>query len=251
MSMILLKNEFEIDCIRKSSVVGAKVLLDIEKYIEVGIKTYELNLIIEDIIKKYNAIPAFKGYRGFPYGSCISVNEEVIHGIPGKKTLKENDIVSIDVGIFLNGYFGDVAKTFCVGEVDKEKRELINVAKQSLYKAIEQVKVNNKIGDISFAIQNYVEMHGFSVVRDFVGHGIGKSLHEAPQIPNFGVRNQGYTLLSGMVFAIETMVNMGNFKVKTLKDKWTVVSCDGKPSAHFEHVVVVTNYGPQILSLVD
>ncbi|MFH1612977.1 MAG: type I methionyl aminopeptidase [bacterium] len=249
--MILLKNEFEIDCIRKSSTIGAKVLLEIEKYIEVGITTYALNAIIEDIIKKYNAVPAFKGYRGFPYGSCISINEEVIHGIPGKKKIKENDIVSIDVGIFLNGYFGDVAKTFCVGEVNKEKRKLVEVAEQSLYKAIEQVKVNNKIGDISFFIQNYVEMNGFSVVRDFVGHGIGKSLHEEPQIPNFGIKGQGCILLPGMVLAIETMVNMGNFKVKTLNDKWTIVTCDNNPSAHFEHTVVLTTNGVQILSLVD
>jgi methionyl aminopeptidase len=213
-----------------------------------GITTKEIDLKAQDLIAKHNVRPAFKGYRGFPGCACVSVNEAVVHGIPGKRVVKEGDIVSIDVGIIHDDYYSDTAVTVAIGEVAPEIKRLLQVTEASLYKGIEQARVNNRLSDISWAVQSYVELHGFSVVRDFVGHGIGKQLHEDPEIPNYGPPGQGPILKEGMVFAIEPMVNVGTARTRMLNDGWTVVTEDGKPSAHFEHTIVVTSKGPEILT---
>ena len=194
------------------------------------------------------AVPAFKGYRGFPGTLCVSINEEIVHGIPGQRKLKKGDIVSIDVGVNLNGYFGDAAITLPVGEVDEEAKRLLDVTEKALALGIEKAKIGNRLFDISFAIQQWVEAHGFSVVRDFVGHGIGKSFHEEPQIPNFGSPHQGPRLEKGMVLALEPMVNEGTYEVRILSDAWTVVTADGKRSAHFEHTIAIIDGEAAVLS---
>jgi methionyl aminopeptidase len=247
-SVIIIKSPREIEQLKKSNAIVAEVFQKLKKAIVPGITTKELDQIAEEMILSRGATPAFKGYRGFPATLCISINEEVVHGIPGQRRLKEGDIVSLDLGAILNGYFGDAAITLPVGELDLVAKRLLEVTEKALYIGIDQVKVGNRLFDISYAIQTWVESHGFSVVRDFVGHGIGKDLHEEPQIPNFGSPHQGPRLEKGMVFALEPMVNEGTYGVRILSDGWTVVTADGKRSAHFEHSIVITDGGAEVLS---
>ncbi len=246
---IVIKTADEIFIMQEANQIVAKVLTTLKKSVDIGITTWELDKIAEDFCYRLKAKPAFKGYRGFPASLCLSINEEVVHGIPSrKKKLKKGDIVSIDFGVCFKNYFGDSAVTLPVGNVSEDVAKLVAVTKESLNRGIDKVVVGNRIGDISRAIQEYVEGHGFSVVRQFVGHGIGTALHEAPEIPNFYEGERTSRLLPGMVLAIEPMVNMGTHKVKVLRDGWTVVTSDKKPSAHFEHSVAVTENGPLILS---
>lgn len=249
-TVIIIKSEREIEQLRRSNAIVAEVLEKVKSAIMPGVQTKELDKIAEDIILSKEALPAFKGYRGFPATLCISINEEVVHGIPSERRLKEGDIVSIDVGVNLNGYFGDGAITVGVGKIDEKGRKLIEITEKALYIGIEKAKPGNRLYDISYAIQFWVESNGFSVVRDFVGHGIGKDLHEEPQIPNFGPPNQGPRIEKGMVFAIEPMVNEGTYAVKILSDGWTVVTADGKRSAHFEHTIAVTDGEPDVLTIL-
>jgi len=246
--VIIIKSTREIAHLKRSNAIVAEVFQVLRKAIAPGITTKELDQMVERIILSRGALPAFKGYRGFPASLCASINEEVVHGIPGQRKLREGDLVSLDVGVNLNGYFGDAAITLPVGEVDEEAKRLIEVTERALYVGIEKAKVGNRLSDISYAIQAWVENHEFSVVRDFVGHGIGRDLHEEPQIPNFGSPHQGPRLEKGMVFALEPMVNEGTYEVKILSDGWTVVTADGKRSAHFEHTIAVTDGGAEILS---
>jgi len=246
--VIIIKSPREIEQMRRSNLIVAEVFQGLKKVIGPGISTKELDQITERIILLKGAVPAFKGYRGFPASLCISINEEIVHGIPSQRRLREGDIVSLDVGVNLNGYFGDGAMTLAVGEVDQEARRLLEVTEKALSIGIEKAKLGNRLSDISYAIQSWVESQGFSVVRDFVGHGIGRDLHEEPQIPNFGSPHQGPRLEKGMVFALEPMVNEGTYEVKILSDGWTVVTADGKRSAHFEHTMVITDQGAEILS---
>jgi methionyl aminopeptidase len=248
--MIIIKSPREIEHLKKSNVIVAEVFEKLKEMIAPGVTTKELDQVAEEYILQKGARPAFKGYRGFPATLCISINEEVVHGIPNQRRLKEGDIVSIDVGVNFIGYFGDAAITLPVGEIDPEAKRLLEVTERALYIGIEEAKVRNRLFDISFAIQRWVESHGFSVVRDFVGHGIGRDLHEEPQIPNFGSPHQGPRLEKGMVFALEPMVNEGTHQVKVLSDGWTVVTMDGKRSAHFEHTVAITDGKAEILSIL-
>jgi len=246
--VIIIKSFREIEHLKRSNAIVAEVFQELKKVIGPGITTTELDQIVEKIILSRGALPAFKGYRGFPASLCVSINEEVVNGIPSQRKLKEGDLVSLDVGVNLNGYFGDGAISLPVGEVDREARRLLEVTEKALHIGIDQAKIGNRLFDISYAIQAWVESHGFSVVRDFVGHGIGRDLHEEPQIPNFGLPHQGPRLEKGMVFALEPMVNEGTYEVKILSDGWTVVTADGKRSAHFEHTIAVTEKGAEILS---
>lgn len=252
--MIYIKTKKEIDFIRESCKIVAETLRLLANNIHPGISTKELDLIAEEYILSNNAKAAFKGYSqagsfDFPASVCISIDNEVVHGIPSDRKLKEGEIVSIDVGVLKNGYYGDAAISIAVGEISAEKKKLLEVTERSLYEGIEQAKVNNHLHDISFAVQKYVESNGFSVVRDLCGHGVGKFLHEDPPVPNFGVRGTGPKLRSGMTLAIEPMVNAGTYKIKTDKDGWTVLTADGLPSAHFEHTVLISNGSPEILTV--
>jgi methionyl aminopeptidase len=247
--MIIIKSPREINLLRKANAIVAEVFREVRTMVEPGIVTQDLDSIAEKIIRSRGAVPAFKGYRGFPASICASINEEVVHGIPGPTVLKEGDIVSLDVGVIYSGYYGDAAITLPVGKVDQGALKLLEVTQRALYIGIDQARVGNRLFDISHAIQLWVEKHGFSVVRDFVGHGIGKDLHEEPQIPNFGSPHQGPRLESGMVFALEPMVNEGTYEVKVLSDGWTVVTADRKRSAHFEHTIAITDGEAEILSL--
>ena len=247
--MIILRSAREIDQLRKANAIVAEVLEKLTGAVVPGVTTSELDQIAESVILSRGAIPAFKGYRGFPGSACISINEQVVHGIPDYRKLREGDIVSIDVGTNLNGYFGDAAITLPVGEIDREGKRLLEVTEKALSIGIEMARVGNRLFDISHAIQAWVESHGFSVVRDFVGHGIGQSLHEEPQIPNFGPPRQGPRLERGMIFALEPMVNEGTYEVKILRDGWTVVTADGKRSAHFEHTIAITENGTEVLTV--
>ncbi len=247
--MIYLKSPQEIEKIRKSSQLVARALKYLKAFIKEGITTEELDRLAEEYIKRHGGIPAFKGYRGYPRSLCVSVNEEVVHGIPGKRRLKEGDIVSLDLGVLMDGYYGDAAITVPLGKVSELARRLIKVTEEALYRGIEMARPGNRLSDISHAIQSHVEKAGFSVVREFVGHGIGKELHEEPQVPNFGPPNRGPRLEPGMVLAIEPMVNTGTWEVRILPNGWTVVTADGGLSAHFEHTVAITDDGPEILSL--
>jgi len=246
--MVILKSRQEIEKMRQSNVLVAVILEELKKKIKPGVKTIELDRLSEELALKKGARPAFKGYRGYPYSLCTSVNSEVVHGMPSERELKEGDIVSLDFGILRGGYYGDAAVTLPVGEITPAAKRLLRVTEEALYRGIEEVRAGNRIGDVSAAIQGHVEAAGFSVVRDLVGHGIGKSLHEDPQVPNYGTSGRGIELKSGMVFAIEPMVNEGTYRVDILRDGWTVVTADGKLSAHFEHSVAVTDNGPDILS---
>jgi len=226
----------------------AGVMRKLRESIKVGISTLEIDVLAQLLIEKERAIPAFKGYRGYPANICTSINEEIVHGIPSERRLKEGDIISLDIGINYAGYFSDVAITVPVGRVDRQAKKLIDVTKNALAEGIKQACSGNHLSDISYAIQNYVERHGFSVVKEFVGHGIGSCLHEEPEIPNFGLSHQGPLIKNGMVLAIEPMVNAGTWKSKILENQWTAVTADGKLSAHFEHTVAVTDNGPEILT---
>ena len=248
--MIQVKTAAEIEKMNASGTILRKALMAAAAAIRPGVETRELDRIIEETIRGESARPAFKGYMGFPAASCISVNEAVVHGIPDDRVLAEGDLVSIDVGVELEGWMADSAASFPVGEVDEETQRLMDVTLRSLEKGIEQCRPGNRLGDVSHAVQVHVEANDFSVVRELVGHGIGSRLHEEPQIPNFGPPGRGPELKAGMVFAIEPMVNAGTEKVKTLQDEWTVVTADGRRSAHFEHTVAITESGPRILTLV-
>ncbi|APF26318.1 methionine aminopeptidase, type I [Clostridium sporogenes] len=249
--MITIKTDSEIEYMVKAGRVVAEALDTLEKYVKPGISTGELDRIAEEIILGRNAKPSFKGYYGFPASICASVNNEVVHGIPNKdRILNEGDIISIDCGAILNGYQGDAARTFPVGNVSEEAAKLIEVTKNSFFKGIEKAKVGNRLTDISAAIQEYVESYGFSIVRDYVGHGIGKNMHEDPEIPNFGRPGRGPKLSKGMCLAIEPMVNIGDFNVKVEPNKWTVVTVDGSLSAHYENTVAILNDGPKITTLI-
>jgi len=246
---IIIKSADEIQLMHEANLIVAETLTMLQNVVEAGISTWELDNLAEKLCLKRKAKPAFKGYRGFPGSLCVSVNEEVVHGIPSrKKKLKKGDIISIDFGVLFKGYYGDSAITLPVGKVAHRVEELLSATQRALEKGIEQAVVGNRVGDISKAVQEYVEGNGFSVVRQFVGHGIGKELHEPPEIPNFYQGERTVRLLPGMVLAIEPMVNMGTHKVKVLRDGWTVITNDKQPSAHFEHSVAVTEHGPLILS---
>jgi len=246
--MIYIRNSREIELLRNSASIVAEALNKIGPRIKPGISTEELDKETEEFILSKGGRPAFKGFHGFPASTCISINDEVVHGIPGSRKLQSGDIVSIDIGVQLNGYYGDAAKTFAVDEVSEDKKRLMKITQESLYFGIDAAQEGHRLSDISHAIQTYVEAAGFSVVRELVGHGIGKEMHEEPQIPNYGEPNQGPRLKAGMVFAIEPMVNMGSYEVKTLSDNWTVVTSDGLPSAHFEHDIVINGNKAEILS---
>ena len=249
--MVILKSPNEIEKIRQSNVIVAEILEILRKKVVPGADTLTLDKISEKLALARNAKPAFKGYRGYPYSLCASVNQQVVHGFPSRRPLKEGDILSMDFGIFYNGYYGDSAITVPVGKVSEVARGLIETTKKALFLGIEQAVPGKRLSDISYAIQSHVEAAGFSVVRQFVGHGIGKALHEDPQIPNYGKPGMGIRLKPGMVIAIEPMVNVGGYEVKTLEDGWTTVTKDGSLSAHFEHTVAITEDGPVILSTTD
>jgi methionyl aminopeptidase len=249
--VVILKSSWEIDLIRKSGRIVAEALARLTKLVEPGITTLDLDRLAEEYILKRGAKPAFKGYRGYPYSLCASVNEQVVHALPSERTLKEGDIVSLDLGSIVDGYYGDAAVTVPVGQVSEEARRLMAVTQESLQRAIEAARPGNRLSDISYAVQAAVEAEGFSVVRLFVGHGIGRSLHEEPQIPNFGPPGHGPVLKTGMVLAIEPMVNAGSPDVMILEDRWTAVTCDGSLSAHFEHTVALTENGTEVLTSLD
>ena len=248
--MIILKSNDEITLMKKAGKIVGETLLLLEKEVKPGVTTAELDMMAEEFITKHGAKPSFKGLYGFPSSLCISVNEQVIHGFPGAYVLKEGDIVSVDCGAYINGFHGDAARTFPVGNISKEAQRLIDVTRDSFFKGIEYAKVGNRLSDISHEIQSYVEAAGFSVVRDFVGHGIGRNVHEDPNVPNFGKSGRGPKLQEGMVLAIEPMVNAGTYKVTTLKDGWTVVTADNSLSAHYENTVAILSDGPEILTLI-
>lgn len=249
--MALLKTEEEIELIRISSLLVGKTLAEVAKHIEPGISTKKLDRIAETFILDHGAIPGFKGYGGFPASLCTSVNDQVVHGIPNDKPLVDGDIISIDCGVKLNGYYGDSAYTFTVGNVSEEILLLLQRTKESLYLGIEAAIAGNRVGDIGFSIQSYCESFGYGVVRDLVGHGLGSNLHEKPEVPNFGRRGNGKELKAGMVLAIEPMINLGTKKVFQERDGWTIRTFDGKPSAHFEHDVVIRKDKAEILSSFD
>ncbi|AQM60813.1 type I methionyl aminopeptidase [Clostridium baratii] len=248
--MIFIKNDLELDLMRKAGKIVAETLLLLEHEIKPGISTKELDTIAEQFITEQGAKPSFKGLYGFPATLCISVNNEVVHGIPGGYILKDGDIVSIDCGACLDGFHGDAARTFPVGNVSEDASKLIKVTEQSFFEGIKFAQIGNRLTDISHAIQDHIEANGFSVVKDFVGHGIGRDLHEDPEVPNFGRPGRGPVLTKGMVLAIEPMVNVGTFKVRTLRNDWTVVTSDGSLSAHYENTVAILPDGPEVLTLI-
>jgi methionyl aminopeptidase len=247
--MIQYKSTREIGKIRNAGRVVAEVLDLISENVRPGVTTSELDCLASKFFRKRGAKPAFLGYQGFPANICVSINDQVVHGIPGDRKLQEGQIVSVDVGAIVDGFFGDSARTFAVGEIDEEARRLLSVTEQALHRGIECCRTGNRLGDLSSAIQSYVEAEGFSVVRDLVGHGIGRKMHEEPQVPNFGLAGEGLELREGLVIAIEPMINAGDYSVRVLPDGWTIVTSDGSLSAHFEHTVAVTADGPEILTL--
>ncbi len=248
--MIELKNKEQLDRMRTAGRIVAEALILVTEMVKPGVTTQDLDRAAEEHIRKYGAIPAFKGYNGFPATLCTSVNEEVVHGIPGLRALKNGDIISIDCGALYDGYYGDSAVTLPVGTISISDEKLLAVCKESLKLGIAQARKGNRLYDISFAVQSYVEENGMSVVRDYVGHGIGRKMHEEPQIPNFGKPGRGPRLEVGMALAIEPMVNLGGYEVETLEDQWTVVTTDRRTSAHFEHTVAITDNGPEILTRI-
>ncbi|MEN8191243.1 MAG: type I methionyl aminopeptidase [Bacteroidota bacterium] len=252
--MILIKSKKEIDYIRESCQIVAETLQLVKRYAKPGVSTLELDKIAEDWIRSNDAKPAFKGYKqygtiDFPGTICASIDEVVVHGIPSNRILEEGQIFSVDIGVIKKNYYGDAALSIAVGDISDEKKKLMEVTEKSLYKGIDAAQINNRIGDISVAVQEYVESFGFSVVRDLCGHGVGKKLHEEPQIPNFGIKNSGPIIKNGMTLAIEPMINMGTYEVDVEKDGWTVVTEDSKPSAHFEHTIAIINGKPEILTV--
>lgn len=246
--MITLRSKAEVAKIKGACSIVVKTLEFLEAKIKPGITTSELDKLAGDFILQQGGLSAFKGYRGFPGNICTSINEVIVHGIPGKQVLRDGDIISVDVGVKSNGYYGDAAITFPVGDVSEEAKKLLKVAQAALYEGIDKARPNNRLSDISHAIQKCAEASGFSVVREFVGHGIGSKMHEDPQIPNFGEPGMGPALKAGMVFAIEPMVNAGTFKAEILEDGWTAVTKDRKLSAHFEHTIYISEEGPEILT---
>ena len=249
--MVLLKSAKEIELIRAASKIVFETIRDLTNYLRPGLTTGQINERANALIVEQGGRPAFLGYQGFPAAACVSINNEVVHGIPGSRQLKKGDIVSLDIGVELNGYFGDAAVTLPVGKISKEAENLISVTRGALVKGIEQATSGNRLSNLSCAIQQFVEENGFSVVRQFVGHGIGSNLHEEPAVPNFGIMNQGPELLSGTVLAIEPMVTQGDYRVKLAQDGWTVVTRDGSLSAHFEDTVAVTDNGPEVLTRIS
>jgi len=249
--MVIFKSQNEIDRIRKASQIVARTLNFLESHVQPGITTRELDQIAESEIRKAGAIPAFKGYRGFPATLCVSVNEEVVHGIPSDRKLKEGDIVGLDLGCIWEDFYGDAAKTYAVGKISEDAKRLLETTEKSLMIGIDQARVGNRIGDIGYAVQTIAETSGYSVVRDFVGHGIGRNLHEDPQVPNYGNRGQGPRIKAGMVIAIEPMVCQGRADVEVLADNWTAVTRDRSLAAHFEHSIAITDNGPEILSVAS
>ena len=246
--MIHYRTDSEIELLRKAALLVGKTLGEVGKHIRPGIRTIELDKIAEEFIRDHGAIPAFKGYEGFPGSLCISVNDAVVHGIPGNYELRDGDIVSVDCGTILDGYVGDSAYTFTVGEVSEEIKLFLQRSKESLYKGIEQAVSGNRIGDIGYAIQSYVEQFGYGVVRELVGHGVGRKMHEDPQVPNYGKRGTGTKLSEGIVIAIEPMITFGKKDIIQERDGWTIKTKDRKPAAHFEHDVAVCNGKAEILS---
>ncbi|MCD8501855.1 MAG: type I methionyl aminopeptidase [Bacillaceae bacterium] len=246
--MIICKTPRELDIMRVAGKIVALTHQELQKYIEPGITTKELDSIAEKYIRQHDAIPSFKGYNGFTGSICASVNEELVHGIPGNRALKNGDIISIDIGAKYNGYHGDSAWTYAVGEITEDNQKLLDVTEESLYKGLAQAQPGARLSDISHAIQTYVESFNFSVVREYVGHGVGQNLHEDPQIPHFGPPGKGPRLKPGMVLAIEPMINAGKRYVRTLPDNWTVVTTDGKMCAHFEHTIAIVETGYEILT---
>lgn len=249
--MIQYKTNDEINLIKDSSLLVGKTLAEVAKIIRPGVKTIELDEIAEEFIRDHGGIPGFKGYNGFPNTLCVSINEQVVHGIPNERELVDGDIVSIDCGVIKNGFYGDSAYTYAIGNVRNEILLLLKRTKESLYKGIEMAVKGKRIGDIGFEIQNYVEQFGYSVVRDLVGHGVGKKLHEQPEVPNYGRKGTGIKLNEGMVLAIEPMINLGTKNVVQDKDGWTIRTADHKPSAHFEHTVAVRKEKAEILTTFE
>ncbi len=246
--MITCKSERELAYMRDAGRVVARTHAELARAVKVGLPTLELDRLAEDFIIKEGGRPAFKGLYGFPYTICSSVNEEVVHGFPGLRKLENGDIISIDIGAEINGYYGDSAVTYPVGDVSSEALDLLRATEESLYKGIEKAKMGNRLSDISNAVQTCAESYGYSVVRDYVGHGIGKLPHEEPQVPNFGKPGRGPRLKTGMTLAIEPMINLGTYEVRTLSNNWTVVTLDAKLSAHFEHTIAITDDIPEILT---
>lgn len=242
--MIILKTPAEIEVMATASKLVAETLEALRREVRAGVTTEELDRVAEEFIRARGGIPAFKGYRNYPKTLCASVNEQVVHGIPSKRVLKDGDIIGLDLGAIVNGFYGDSAVTVSVGAVHPRAAELLRVTEEALYKGIEQAVVGNRLSDVSHAIQRHAEASGFSVVRDFVGHGIGRQLHEEPQVPNYGEPGQGPRLQVGMVLAIEPMINMGDHRVMILDDRWTAVTADGSLSAHFEHTIAIQPSGP-------
>lgn len=247
--MIVLKTDREIEIMREAGRIVALTHKELQKHIQPGVTTNELDAIAEEFIRSMDAIPSFKGYNGFAGSICTSINEELVHGIPGELVLQDGDIISIDVGACYEGYHGDSAWTYPVGTIDAESRRLMEVTEQSLYRGLEEAKPGERLSNISHAIQTYVEAEGFSIVREYVGHGIGQNLHEDPQIPHYGPPGRGPRLRQGMVLCIEPMVNAGERYVKTLADNWTVVTTDGKRCAHYEHTIAIMEDGYEILTI--
>ena len=246
--MIYLKTKEEIELLRENNLLVSATLAEIAKVIAPGVTTLELDAVAEKFIRSHGAVPGFLGYGGFPNTLCVSVNEQVVHGIPSNYALKAGDVVSVDCGTFMKGFYGDSAYTFAVGEIDPKVAELLKVTKEALYKGVAQAKAGNRIGDISAAVQEHAESHGFSVVRELVGHGLGRKMHEEPEVANYGARGRGPLLKEGMVICIEPMINMGTKQVVFERDGWTVRTRDRKPSAHFEVAVAITREGPDVLT---
>jgi methionyl aminopeptidase len=245
---ITIKTEEEIELLRKSSLLVGKTLAEVAKILEPGVSTAKLDKTAEEFIRDHGAVPGFKGYGGFPGSLCISINEEVVHGIPGDRIINDGDIVSIDCGTFMNDFYGDSAYTFAVGNVKPEVLKLLEITKQSLYKGIEQAVTGKRVGDIGYAIQQYVESYGYGVVRDLVGHGLGRNLHEKPEVPNYGRRGNGPKLQERMVLAIEPMITLGTYEISQDPDGWTIRTLDKLPAAHYEHDVVIRKGKAEILS---
>jgi len=246
--MINIKTLEEIELMRKSALLVSKTLGMVASEIKPGVTTLYLDKLAEEYIRDHKGIPGFLGLYDFPNTLCMSPNTQVVHGIPNDTPLESGDIISVDCGVIMNGFYGDHAYTFEVGEVDEATKKLLKVTKESLYEGIRALKIGNRVGDVGYAIQHYCEKHGYGVVRELVGHGLGKVMHEDPEMPNYGRRGRGKKLIEGMVVAIEPMVNMGTHKTKHLKDGWTILTADGKPSAHFEHDIAIVNGKPELLS---
>ncbi|MCX8095660.1 MAG: type I methionyl aminopeptidase [Caldisericia bacterium] len=250
--MIILKSKREIEIMREAGIILYEVMKELKEMVKEGVSASELDKFAEERITSFGAVPAFKGYRGYSYSVCVSINDEVIHGLPIKdKIFKDGDLVSIDLGLIYKGYYSDMAYTFPVGDIDKEKRKLLEIGEKILYKAISMAQIGNRIGDISNTIETLSKRFGYSVVKEFIGHGIGRKLHEEPEVPNFGTKDSGPYLKEGMTFAIEPMICMGIGEVFIDKDRWTVKTKDGKPSVHFEHSIAITNNGPIILTSAE